>query len=140
MVKLQEKLGNAPILSTGCDPSCDSARGPACSAAARQHNPRQSPSRPRTRRHLPAVQATDDDTAHQGVTHHVLIDTVEVRGSLGRWSSTPGPSATRTSTASLRRGTTAILALVTVPNRHDQYGVELAAYDATPGCTGDHRP
>lgn len=47
-------------------------------AAARQHHPRQPPSRPRTRRHVPADQAADDDTAHQGVTHQVLIDTAEI--------------------------------------------------------------
>ena len=78
-------------------------------AAARQHNARQSPSRPRTRRHLPAGQAADDDTAHQGVTHHVLIDTVEVRGAPRSLVIHAAPLAARTSTASLCRGASASL-------------------------------
>ena len=66
---------------------------------------------------------------------------VEVRGvprllvihaGLGRWSSTPRSSAAaRTSTASLCRGASANLALVTVP-------LNSPAYIATPGDTIDH--
>jgi len=55
-------------------------------AAARQHDPRQPPSRRGTRRHVPAGQAAHDDTDHPGVPHPVLIDSevIALAGRAGR--------------------------------------------------------